>query len=103
MEKPVHVYATTTEACISSSSDQGPFANSQEVDLAKKEKGVLTKKSGDQIITDSVIDLLGVNDNHIIYRLPLLIKHCSDHWQALGYILLSSTKPKVIELAALGV
>ena len=77
-----------------------PFANSQEVDLAKKEKGVLTKKSGDQIITDSVIDLLGVNDNHIIYKLPLLIKHCSDHWQALGCILLSSTKPKVIELAA---
>ena len=81
-----------------------PFAYSQEeVDSAKKSKGVLTKNSGDQIITDSVIDLLAVNDDHIIYRLQSLIKHCSDHWQALGCILLSSTKPQITDLVvALG-
>ena len=52
----------------------------------KKEKGVLTKGSGDQIITDSLIDLLAVDDNHIIYKLQSLSKHCSDHWLALGCI-----------------
>ena len=64
-----------------------PFSYSRgEVDLAKKEKEVLTKESGDQIITDSLIDLLAVDDNHIFYKLQSLSKHCSDHWLALGCI-----------------
>ena len=77
-----------------------PFCYSQEeVDLAKKEKGVLTKKTGDQIITDSVIDLLAVDDDHIIYKLQSLSKYKS-HWLELGCILLSYTEEEVIELSS---
>ena len=81
-----------------------PLSYSQEeVDLAKRDKGIVVKKTGDQILKDSVIDLLAVDDDHIIYRLQSLTKHCSDHWQALGCILLSSTRPQITDLvAALG-
>ena len=72
----------------------------EEVVLAKKDKGILVKKTGDQIIKDSVIDLLTVDDDHIIYRLQSLRKHCSDHWKALGCILLSSTRPQITDLVA---
>ena len=78
-----------------------PLSYSQEeVALAKQDKGVLSKKTGDQIITDTVIDLLAVDDDHIIYKLQAMSKYCSDHWQAIGCILLSSTKSQVTELAA---
>ena len=77
-----------------------PICYSQEeVDLAKKEKGILTKKTGDQIITDSVIDLLTLNDNHIIYKLESLSKYKS-HWLELGCALLSYTEEEVIELSS---
>ena len=78
-----------------------PVSYSQEeVSVAKKGKGIVKRETGTGIIKDSVIDLLAVDDGHIIYKLQSLSKHCSDHWQELGCILLSSTKPKVIELTA---
>ena len=77
-----------------------PICYSQEeVDLAKKEKGILTKKTGDQINTDSVIDRLTLNDNHIIYKLESLSKYKS-HWLELGCALLSYTEEEVIELSS---
>ena len=78
-----------------------PIAYSQEeVDAAKKGTGVLAKTTDTQIIQDSVVDMLVVDDDHIIYNLQALSKHCSDHWQDLGCILLSSAKSKVVEIAA---
>jgi hypothetical protein len=78
-----------------------PISYSQEeVDWANKDKGVLPNKSVNEIITDNVIDLLAVNDDHIIYKLQSLSKHCGDHWKEIGCGLLDMSKSKVNDLAA---
>ena len=80
-----------------------PVSYSQEeVSVAKKGKGIVKRETGTDIIKDSVIDLLAVDDGHIIYKLQSLSKYKS-HWLELGCILLSSTEDEVRELlTALG-
>ena len=49
---------------------ENPISYSQEeVDLAKKGNGILVKETGKEIITDSVIDLLAIDDDHMMYEL----------------------------------
>ena len=80
-----------------------PVAYSQEeVNAAKEGKGIVKKEIGTDIIKDSVIDLLAVDDDHIIYKLQSLSKYRS-HWLELGCILLSFTEDEVKDmLSALG-
>ena len=66
-----------------------PISYSQEeVESAKYKEGVLTKVINNKVVRDTVIDLLAVEDDHIIYKLQSLCKHCSEHWLRLGQRLL---------------
>ena len=78
-----------------------PISYSQrEVDFAKMDKGVLTRATDTEVVEDSVIDLLAVEDDHIIYKLQSLSKHCSKHWLPLGQSLLSYTDCQVHDLTS---
>ena len=78
-----------------------PISYSQkEVESAKKGEGVLTKVINSNIVRDTVIDLLAVEDDHIIYKLHSLCKHCSKHWMPLGQSLLSYTDSQVHDLTS---
>lgn len=80
---------------------RNPISYSQdEVDAAKKDDGVLTRRTEAGTVRDFVIDLLAVDDDHIIYKLQSLSKHCSNYWLALGCCLLSQTADEVLLLTA---
>ena len=79
-----------------------PFSYTQEeVDLAENNRGILTKVTDTGIVTETTIDLLAVDEDHIIYKLKSLSRHCRDHWLDVGRALLSDCQ--VIDItAALG-
>lgn len=78
-----------------------PISYSQkEVDAAKKDNGFLIRTTDTDTVVDSVIDLLTVENDHIIYKLQLLGKHCSGYWLALGRTLLSYSEDQIRDLVA---
>jgi hypothetical protein len=86
-----------------------PISYSQEeVDSAKKGNGILVNETGKQIIQESVNDVVGIDEDHIISDLQsvaagasvsavieAVTKHASDKWYQIGRVLgLESAKIK---------
>ena len=78
-----------------------PISYSQEeVDAAKESDGILISATENGTVQDSVVDLLAVEDDHLIYKLQSLTEYCRRDWLALGCYLLSDTPDEVRRFTA---
>ena len=80
---------------------QRPIAHSlNDIRAAKRHNGIVMKTTNAETVKDSVVDLLAVDDDHIVYKLQSFGKHCRGKWLEFGRVLLNSTPDQVRDVVA---